>query len=261
MMKKILTLLTTILLSILPINSQNKILNGRVKSITQTTQQISYFLNGDKYVNTSEITTENFDSDKKIKNYKREIFYNNALSHFIISKYIYNNDEQIDYSDNVIFQNDSIHYSQYYSYKDDLLIKKSFQYEFNDIEHVFYTKYNYDSRKKLIETEYSYSEKYKDSNNKIRYILTNYYYDKRERVVKSDNSKSINYLESSFSKFKTNRNGLLIRKKDYNKANTLLKVTNYEYEFDNENNWILKKKFDKKDGLFETISREIKYYN
>lgn len=259
-MKKILILFTAILCSNIQINSQNKHLNGKVKTIIKTIQKVYNYSNENNFFYTSEITKEDYHSDNKIKSFKRKIMHNDTLYYLNIIKYFYNNKGRIEYADGVIFQTDSIHYKQNYTHENDLLIRIGYQYNYNEIEHNYYTKYNYNNSKRLTDSEYSYHEKYLDSNKKIRHILTKYSYNKKERIIKSDSRESINYDETFLSKFKTNKKGLLITKKDYDKSNKLIKTVNYNYKFDIENNWILKKKIDKKNGLIEIVLREIKYY-
>ncbi|MEP1490412.1 MAG: hypothetical protein ABJK28_18475 [Algibacter sp.] len=112
----------------------------------------------------------------------------------------------------------------------------------------------------LIKSNYIYFEKHIDSDYKLRNLVTEFTYDKNERVIESNWLKSDSTYKYNKIIHLRNRKGKLLKEKEYNKNNELIKKRSFKYSYDDNSNWILEKVYENKICIKTTI-REIEYYN
>jgi len=232
-----------------------------IKRIIRTEQNVLYYPNGDQFIENSEITISNFNLNNNLNNEKREVFYDNKFYFSYETIYNYDKDDIIKSAQNIFVKSDSIKYLSNYSYENDNLIKVDFHYTANEKIIDYLTSYFYNEKDKLTKSSYSYTEKYLDSDEYLISSIADFYFDKKERLIKTDWRKSDDSNKNTLLVHKRNRKGLLIRDKEYDKSNNLIKTIFYKYEYDYKGKWIIRKSYENKTKLIKVIHREIQYYD
>lgn len=256
--KKIILLLSII--SIIQLGfAQNSSSKVGIKKIIETESYTHTTSDGKKHVNISEINEVEYNLEGRITSKNRKTFYKNKPYKTLITKYLYNENGEISYESNFVIE-DSIKYNTKYNYLNNKLIDKSFQFIENEKESRFLETFLYNKNEKLISSTYKYHEKYVDSDFFIRDLTIKSIYDKEERTIEMDWNESDSTYKYNRYVYKWNNKGLLLKEKEYNIANDLIKTTSFKYKFDNRNNWTVKMLYVKK-VLVETAYREIEYYN
>ena len=125
------------------------------------------------------------------------MYNDNNLFYWNTSDYNYNKQGLMEYTDDVLFHNDTIQFKQYYTYNSDKLTKIEYHYTLNEKNSHLLITYFYDKKGRIRKSNYLYSEKYVDSNENFRYLNTDYYFDKKERLIRSDWRKSDDSYKNS----------------------------------------------------------------
>ncbi|WP_340155814.1 hypothetical protein [uncultured Winogradskyella sp.] len=253
-------ILSLLFISIQYCFSQNKQSKNGIKRILLTEMTRELYSDGNYYTSLTE-TNETF-YDKKGKKLKtvRITYEKSKPKSKNTTTYHYNSNKKVDYSISFLDE-DSVSFKTYYSYRDNLLVKRYFNYIKNQKESKFEEVYNYNKNHKLISSNYVYYEKYIDSNldDYITFFKLNEKYDKKERTIEMDYSESDSIYKHNRFIYKWKRNGVLSFNKEYDVNNKLISKTHFNYLFNDRNHWTVKKAFKNK-SLHKTSYREIEYY-
>ena len=136
----------------------------------------------------------------------------------------------------------------------------NYQFIANEKDYKFEEFYFYDEKGKLTKSNYSYYEKYIDSDINILSLNVSRKYNKDEKIIEMDWTKSDSTYRFNRYAYKWNKKGRVTKEKEYNKEGRLLKTTSYEYVYDDKGSWIIRKLLVNKSAV-ETTYREIEYYN
>ncbi|MCB4799929.1 hypothetical protein [Neotamlana laminarinivorans] len=95
--------------------------------------------------------------------------------------------------------------------------------------------------------------------NLSRNLITTFTYNKQGQMIESDWTKSDSTYKYNRIVHFRNRKGRRTKDKVFNKNNKHLKTVTFKYEFDDKNNWIIMKHYEKRQ-LTKAIYREIENY-
>ena len=239
-------------------NGQNNDSNKNFKKIIETETYGVMYSDGKKHIFTSEINEYNYDTLGREMFSIRKTFYNRKPYNTIRTNFFYRDDDRIDYSESHILE-DSLSFKTDYTYQKDKLCKKDFLYKTENSLIQFNENYFYNNDGELEKINYLYSEQDLYTEVFNREIAAEFQYDKKERMIESDWTKSDSTYKYNRIVHLRNRKGLRKKDKEYNKNDELIKTVYFKYVFDDKNNWIIQKHYEKRE-LIRAVYREIEYY-
>nr|WP_321243760.1 hypothetical protein [uncultured Psychroserpens sp.] len=230
-----------------------------IKKLVETETTTTSYSNGKQSISTKKITETEFNIYGKKMSNIRTTFHNGNPYKTTKTTYIYNEENKIDYEMNFI-EEDSIHYTTYYNYENDNLSKIYSDYIYNGKHNKYQQNYIYNTNNKIINSSYSFIVKDIQTSDKLRDLKAELTFDKNERLIKSNWLQSDNSYLNNLIIHIRNKKGMIIKEKEYDLNNDLVKKTKLKYKFDNKNHWIVKKVYEK-NILKKTTYREIEYFN
>lgn len=239
--------------------SQNSPTNKKFKKTIETETYGVKYSDGKMHIFTSEIIETKYDNAGQEIEAITKTFYNQKPYQTSKITYFYNDQGNLIYTNTLVLE-DSTQYKIQYTYLDNKLIKKNSYFILKEQENKYKEEYYYNKNNKLIKSSYMYFEKRLDSDYKSRDLIAEFKYDKNERTIESNWLKSDSTYKYNKIIHLRNKKGRIIKEKEYNKNNELIKKRSIKYSFDDYNNWVLKKVYENK-ACIKTTIREIEYYN
>ncbi|KJD32498.1 hypothetical protein PK35_09825 [Tamlana nanhaiensis] len=255
-MKKI----SAFLISLLCLTSfgQQDETNKNFKKVTETETYSTLYSDGKRRISTSEINEYYYNKQGKITQNIRKTFYKNEPYAATRTTYFYNDKNKIDFTETTLLK-DSLKYRTIYTYLNGAIQKKSTTYTSNNNLTNYSESFYYNQQNELITCDFLYSVMDLYTENRSRNLKATYTYNKKGQIIESDWTKSDSTYKYNRIVHFRNRKGYRTKAKVFNKNNKHLKTVTFKYVFDDKNNWIIMKHYEKKQ-LTKAIYREIEYY-
>ena len=239
-------------------HSQNNSSKLKIKKTLETETYGVWDSNGKKYVYVSETNEYHYNIEELEIFHIRTTYHNKTPYRTTQTTFFYNTKNKISYTSTFILE-DSICYKTTYNYLNNRLDKISALFSINNKQSKYKEHYFYDTKGKLVKRNYLYSEKYPDTNIGQRDLVAEFTYNKKEQIIESDWTKSDSSYKFNRIVHIRNHKGIRTKEKEYDKNNHLIKTTHFKYVYDKNNNWVIRKEYEKK-LLVRSTHRDIEYF-
>ncbi len=230
-------------------------LNGNVKMMIRSMYHIFDHSKTKEDIEPVTVRTYKYCENGKVES--QSIYIpNKKNTEYFKYKYIYNSNKII----KKVLETcaDTITLELEYFYKDNKLIKSQFERKVDIFIYNIFEQYNYDD-KDFIKTKTSKGSRYNIKTKSIQnFDIKTHYYDKNKFIYKtiihdSNTDELLNTLV-----YKRDKNGNMLEMNSSTSEISIIKSSNFKYEFDKEGNWIKSVEIIK--GLKTIIEREITYW-